>query len=206
MNILRLCVLSLVSLTGLFASAYGAAPIKNFSPYLSVGAGYGYVDYRPPADFHGRSYRRGGLMWNGNVGMLFVPNVGIDLGYMQFDNVRQGNAPVSSQNGDFLNQNTLYTIALKGILYGKESIDLFAKGGVAIAHMQYTERSGAPQPHSVQQTRPYVAVGVVYEVTKNISVGVVGHAMLASGGFGATTAPRNVPAFYATTAEVTATL
>lgn len=195
--------------TILLISNVSAAPPTAPAFYGSVDVGYGYVDYRMPGDLHnavpGATLNRGNLMWGGNVGVLFMPSLGIDFGYLKFPDV--GQKGTGTTGDSFLVNNNMFTLALKGIIYGEYGINLFGKAGVARAQINYSSTSAATQQSyaSGRVTRyvPYAAVGISEEMTDNISVAVVGHATLAQGGFGVSTVYDRVPAFYGGTVELT---
>lgn len=184
---LRKVVLLTASLAALAGSQHAVA---GFMPYLGAGAGYGYTDL--VVNPQPSKSDQAGFVWNGNAGVLFTKNIGLDFGYFQFSNIKMNGS-------DVVTRNTMFTMALKGILYGQEGMSLFAKAGVAKAYLRYV--SGP----SVQKYVPYGALGVGYQIMNHLTLEVSANATMAEGSNDGSATPNRIPANYAGIAGLTYT-
>jgi hypothetical protein len=204
MKITRLLALS----TSIFISTLaGAMQPDAPTAYFSIDAGYGTSGVKVNNLGSGNSVNGSGAIWGGNFGVLFTPNVGIEVGYLN-----GGNATIKTNGttSNFITNSYFYTLALKGILYSNEyDLSLFGKAGVAQGHVTYPVDSGfVTTKQSVTRYTPYFAIGVAQNVTAHLAVALVAQATVQQGSNPDTNLTpystlNTLPALYAGTLEVT---
>lgn len=163
------------------------------SPYFGIDGGYGYIDFKN-SDSAGQ-YKRDSVVLGGNAGILLIKNFGVDVGYLKWGNIRQANT-------DFITNNYMYTLALKGILYGDEGWLFLGKAGVALANIAYHTTLTVPEltQTKINQVVPYAALGFGINISPFLTLSLMAHATLSSGNLDELknpVTPKRMPAFYA---------
>ena len=211
-------LLSLVCLLFLSNVAF-ATFSKAPTVYVSVNAGYGYTNYQSNSAEAGMtpSYTNGSVALGGNVGFLFTPNVGLEVGYLNggTNTVNFTPAPgAPSQTVSVISSSYFLTAAIKGIFYDNDNdINAFVKAGVAQGNITYQNNSALTGNASsftqanLQAYVPYFALGVSQNMNKHLAVAVVGQMTLQSGNVPAapatTDTPNRLADFYAVSLELT---
>jgi hypothetical protein len=204
MKTTRLLVLSpSLLLSGLACAMQPNAP----TAYFSIDAGYGTSGVRVNNLGSGNSVNGSDAIWGGNLGVLFTPTIGLELGYLN-----GGNATIKTNGttSNFITNSYFYTLALKGILYSNDGdFSLFGKAGVAQGHVTYPIDSGfVTTKQSVTRYTPYFAIGVAQNVTTHLAVALVVQATVQQGAnpdnsLTPYSTLNTLPALYAGTLEVT---
>jgi opacity protein-like surface antigen len=176
--------------------------------YVSVDGGYGYSNLQIDNAAPNTKLTNQGPVWGANIGALFTPNVGIELGYLNGGNVTENINGNARQN--LITNSYFYTLAVKGIMYdNEEGFSLFGKAGVAQGNLKTTTPTDSAVTKTIQKYSPYFAIGVAQNVNKHVAVAAIAHATVQQGANynaangTATSSMNTMPAFYAATLEVT---
>jgi hypothetical protein len=125
-----------LSLAGILTLSLGVAQspqasiFKSQGVYLDGGLGWG----KAAEKVSGKSNKNTGIAWNANLGYLFNPMLGAEVGFWSF--------PRTKADGTvFTKDNYAVDLSLKGIINVHDRLGIYAKVGVARVTTKFTNTS-----------------------------------------------------------------
>ena len=168
----KLLTMSL-SLTGMFvfclanAQKAHASTLKSQGVYIDGGFGWGQVSEK----VSGASNKNTGIAWNANLGYLFNPMLGAEIGFWSF--------PRTKANGTvFTKDNYSVDLSLKGIINIHDRFGIYAKAGIAQVTTKFTNTSTigitSVSDGSHSRITGIFGIGASYHIDDNTYFGIEG--------------------------------
>lgn len=141
--------------------------LKSKGVYVDGGLGWGQVSEK----ISGAANKDTGVAWNGNLGYLFNPNIGAEIGFWSF--------PRTKANGAvFTKDNYSINLSLKGKVNVHDRLGIYAKAGVARVTSKFTNTSTvgvtSVSDGSHSRVTGIFGVGVSYHIDEHTYFGVEG--------------------------------
>ncbi len=166
-----------LSLAGMFVFCLAniqkahAQVLKSQGVYMDGGLGWGQVSEK----VSGVSNKNSGVAWNGNLGYLFNPMLGAEIGFWSF--------PRTKVNGTvFTKDNYSVDLSLKGIINVHERFGIYAKAGIAQVTTKFTNTStvGVTSVSDGSHSRitGIFGIGASYHIDEHTYFGIEGVATI----------------------------